>query len=218
MPALQRVADAFVGVAAEDVVDALREVLVGQRHLRRHAEVAHDEHHGAVLGLAQVAHPVGHALGRLRQGDAAAVGGCLPTGERRIVVRQHTDLHATAFQHVEGSEEMVANHVVAHRIPRLIRVVHVGAHHRGGVLGGDLQQPFLAEDDLPVARHEDVVPESVHRRDRRLPAGELHPPAALEAVAVVDDDRVRILLPDLLEEGLHPGHAARRYTGCPSSR
>src|SRR5439155_6972898 len=90
---------------AEDVVDAVRAILVSQIELLREPHVREHEDHVATLLSAQDSHVVGEIPFGPRERDAARVGGRLSDWCERIVVADKADADAAAIEDLVGRKD-----------------------------------------------------------------------------------------------------------------
>ena len=95
---LQRFTDALVRVGAEDLVDAVRAILVGQVELLRKPHVREHENQVATLFSAQDPHVVGEIPFGPGERDAARVAGRLSGWRERIVEADKADADAAAIE------------------------------------------------------------------------------------------------------------------------
>ncbi len=186
-----------MGVAGEDHVDALH----APGHLAVHVEavVREEDHQLRALGAGLV-HDLLHPLLADAEGEVGEHPARVGDGRVGEGLADHRDLRAAALE--------IRDRVEGRLVPG--GVEDVGAEEGEGQRVDDLAHPVDAERELPVRGH-GVGLQRVHHVDHVLAVRPQRRQRALPGVAAVEEERLRPLGADALQDGrdpVEPAHAA----------
>jgi len=202
-----------VHVRGEDDVDA--RVGLRDQDVLGEPELG-DEDHEVDAVVPERRDVTGNLVGVTRERDALRDPGAERVDGAFAGQADETDAQARDREDARGREEELLR-------SRVVDVRRESAPARPGGEGGALvsraraeefEEAVLAVQVVPVAGGEHVDAEAVHDVHEGLAAREEGLGAALDGVPGVDEDGVRSLAADALDEGGHPREAALRSAGA----
>src|SRR5690554_1414503 len=194
--ALNRLADTFVRVITENVINMPADGVICQVHLLGQADMCEQDDDICLLAELHLLYCLLHLAVNTVEQDTPAVARCLPEGNIGVVDTNEADFYSIDLHDPVRREQVLSIRFVTH-VLRDNRCV-VPLHH--------LQHDLFAVDHLPVSRHQKIVVHLPDNIGKDFPFRSRCIATSLDQVSTIHYDRTSGIFGSLLlKNGLDDG-------------